>query len=349
MKTFSRILIALFALSLALPVNAQWLTLLSGSTPIVGGAPTLSSASINSAGTQLTLNWSASCTKTGSGTITISASGGASTPTYSSGSPGTAFVYGLSRTINNGETVTVSYTQPGNDIEATSGGADVATFSGSSVTNGSSVGGVTYLINEGFEGTGTPTAPVTWDVGGSPNYDYTTSPILGAQSLTEVSGDDTFVEFGTTPSTVEARFAFRFSALPSANAGIFSLYAASPTFNNVAQIGITSTGQLVAWSGHSVTQLTPSVSTMSPGTNYVIWVRSVKGTGADQILTAGFDLASSGVRPTSGNNFISTSTGDSVENVVGVEMSFDASHSLTRTVYDDVKIVGGTDTLGSYP
>lgn len=105
--------------------------------PASGGAPTLASASVNSAGTQLTLNWSASCTNGagGSGGVTISATGGASTPTYSSGSPGSAFVYTLSRTITAGETVTVSYTQPGNGIEATTGGADVASFSSQPVTN----------------------------------------------------------------------------------------------------------------------------------------------------------------------------------------------------------------------
>ena len=101
--------------------------------------PTLSSATINTAGTQLTLNWSASVTKTGSGNVTVSASGGASTPTYSSGSPGTSYVYNLSRTIDAGETVTTSYTQPGNDLEATSGGADVATYSAAAVTNNSTV------------------------------------------------------------------------------------------------------------------------------------------------------------------------------------------------------------------
>lgn len=107
-----------------------------------GGAPTLSSATINTAGTQLTLTFTASVSigAGGNGGVTLSLSGGAVTATYASGSGSNTLVYNLSRTVNSGETGTVSYTQPGNGIEATTGGADVATFSGSSVTNSSTQG-----------------------------------------------------------------------------------------------------------------------------------------------------------------------------------------------------------------
>lgn len=104
-------------------------------------APTLSSASINTAGTQLTLTWSASVTNGagGSGGTALTPSGGASTPTYSSGSGSTSYVFTLSRIIQQGETLTVAYTQPGNGFEATSDGTDVVTFSGTAVTNNSTV------------------------------------------------------------------------------------------------------------------------------------------------------------------------------------------------------------------
>jgi hypothetical protein len=104
-------------------------------------APTMSSATIGTSGTTLTLGMDETCSigAGGNGGVTLSASGGAVTATYSSGSGSSSLVYNLSRTINQGETVTVSYTQPGNGIEDTSGN-DLATFSNSAVTNNSSQG-----------------------------------------------------------------------------------------------------------------------------------------------------------------------------------------------------------------
>jgi hypothetical protein len=104
-----------------------------------GAAPTVTSTTIPTGGTTLTINLSESCTSGagGSNGVTVSASGGAVTATYSSGSGSSAYVYSLSRTIQSGETVTISYTQPGNGIEATDDDADLATFSGAAVTNNS--------------------------------------------------------------------------------------------------------------------------------------------------------------------------------------------------------------------
>ncbi len=111
-----------------------------GAFKFVGNTtPTLSSSVVPSAGTSITLTLSESCTtgSGGSGGVTISATGGAVTATYSSGSGSTAYVYSLSRTIKSNETVNVTYTQPGNGIEATVGGNDLASFSAQPVTNNS--------------------------------------------------------------------------------------------------------------------------------------------------------------------------------------------------------------------
>jgi hypothetical protein len=59
--------------------------------------------------------------------------------TYASGTGTTTLVYSLSRTIYLGETATLAYTQPlgGDGIEAVTGGDDLDSFSGLSVTNSS--------------------------------------------------------------------------------------------------------------------------------------------------------------------------------------------------------------------
>jgi hypothetical protein len=104
-------------------------------------APTVSSATIPVGGTTITLAFSeaVSVGAGGNGGFTVSLSGGAATLTYSSGSGSSSLVYTISRTVNQGETGTISYTQPGNGIEDTSGN-DLATFSNSAVTNNSSQG-----------------------------------------------------------------------------------------------------------------------------------------------------------------------------------------------------------------
>jgi len=101
-------------------------------------APEFSSASIPAAGTTISIvmDEATEFGAGGNGGVTLSASGGAVTATYSSGETTTTLVYSLSRTIGVGETVTVSYTQPGDGWEDAAGN-DVVSFSGRSVTNSS--------------------------------------------------------------------------------------------------------------------------------------------------------------------------------------------------------------------
>ena len=73
-------------------------------------------------------------------------SGGVVTMTYSSGSGSSTLVYTLSRTVVQGETGTVAWTNQANTIEDTSGN-DLATFSGFTITNSS-----TQVPITGFNG-----------------------------------------------------------------------------------------------------------------------------------------------------------------------------------------------------
>src|ERR1043165_3815865 len=117
-------------------------------------APTVSSATINSAGAQITFALSESVTfgAGGNSGFSLSLSGGAVTATYASGSGSSALVYALSRPVQEGETGTHAYTQPGNGVED-SAGNDLATYSGASVTNNSTYdpsdlgpGGVIFTV-----------------------------------------------------------------------------------------------------------------------------------------------------------------------------------------------------------
>ena len=100
--------------------------------------PAFSSASVATDGTTLTVVFGEAAVvgSGGSGGMTISVDGGgAQTATYSSGSGTTSLVYTVP-TVYSGETVTVSYTNPGDGLEDAAGN-DVATISAESVTNSS--------------------------------------------------------------------------------------------------------------------------------------------------------------------------------------------------------------------
>lgn len=99
-------------------------------------APTLLSATIASNGTTLTLGFSEPVDTTINTGFTLTPSGEAVTLTYASGSGSNSLVYTVSRAIQQEETATISYVQPGNGIEDAADN-DLASFSGSAVTNNS--------------------------------------------------------------------------------------------------------------------------------------------------------------------------------------------------------------------
>lgn len=105
----------------------------SDSTP-----PTLSSATIAANGTTFTAVFSENVNSAGSyaAGFSISASGGAATLSYSSGDGTDTIVFTVSRTINQGESVTFSYSSGTGDVEDDASNA-LASFTGTAVTNNS--------------------------------------------------------------------------------------------------------------------------------------------------------------------------------------------------------------------
>jgi hypothetical protein len=99
-------------------------------------APTFTSATIAANGTALTLGFSEPVDTTINTGFTLTASGGAATLTYASGTGTNSLIYTISRAIEQTETATIAYVQPGNGIEDVANN-DLASFSGASVTNNS--------------------------------------------------------------------------------------------------------------------------------------------------------------------------------------------------------------------
>ncbi len=161
-------------------------------------APTLTSASIPSAGTSLSIVFSeaVSIGAGGNGGFAITMSGGAVTLTYSSGSGTNTLVYTTSRTISNGETCSdFDYTQPGNGVEDAAGN-DLATFTNqqASVTNNSSQGGDVTAPTLSSLSTPTDGGSVSFvfseavSIGAGGNGGFTITLSGGACTLTYASG-----------------------------------------------------------------------------------------------------------------------------------------------------------------
>lgn len=178
-----------------------------------GGTPTLSSATIATTGKTISLVFSESVSvgAGGNGGVTVSPSVTVATATYSSGSGSNTLVYSLSNIVSSGETATVSYTQPGNGIEATTGGGDVATFSGSAVTNSSTAPAPNVWAARCEDNTSTETV-VAW---------------VGSNGAFAAAGTDT-----STQSTTDHYEGSRAFALTSFNT-IFAPSVASSGFSDL--------------------------------------------------------------------------------------------------------------------
>ncbi len=171
-------------------------------------APTLSSSTVASNGNSITLAFdeSVSVGAGGNGGFTVSLSGGACTLTYSSGSGSSSLVYTTSRTIQSGETGTISYTQPGNGIEDAAGN-DLATFTGSAITNNSTADTVAPAVTGATLIAATSlrfnfSEAVTFGAGG--NAGWTVSLSGGAATLSYASGSGTNALVYTVSRSVAA-------------------------------------------------------------------------------------------------------------------------------------------------
>lgn len=143
--------------------NRTALTDWTNLTPV---APTLTSRVISANGTTLTLTGSASLSVGAGGSggfdIDCTTAGSGITATYASGAPGTNIVYTLGSTVAAGDTCDLDYTQPGNGIEGTTGGADLASITSASVTNNSTQVASNTDTFTGADGTALATHNVNW-------------------------------------------------------------------------------------------------------------------------------------------------------------------------------------------
>lgn len=164
-------------------------------------APTLVSTTIAANGTDVTLVFSESVSVGAGGNDGWTLNNPTRVMTYSSGSGSDTLVYTVATAIQDPDVPTISYTQPGNGIEATSGGRDLDSIVNNAVTNNSTVLGV-VSITVGTDGTTVTvvmSANTSVGAGGSGGMTLNTP----TSALTYLSGAGTTSLVFTSASTIQ--------------------------------------------------------------------------------------------------------------------------------------------------
>lgn len=174
-------------------------------------APTVSSAAISSSATgvaSLVLTFSQSCSigAGGSGGMTITPSGGGATLGTPTGFPGVTGTYGVTdRYILGSESVTRTYVNPVNGIEATISGLELSGFTTAAVTNNSTV--IAYdLFNRANSGT----LGANWT-------DIAAGFGVVSNQASATSSGVVVTSYSATTPTSNCRFGLTLRTTPSAN------------------------------------------------------------------------------------------------------------------------------------
>lgn len=221
-------------------------------------------------------------------------------------------------------------------------GAGRAKANGVAITSG--VAGPTYLVQQDFEGAGYDNGETWTEAGsGTADEDYATAPapLDGSQSLrisVSSQGKNTFVALPADQGTIEVYLKAHFVSLPAAGKVFCRLRNSANA--TVASLEIAASSRITIRGGTAATT-TDSVTT---GTTYHFWLRYVKGTGANAVVTGAF--STDGTRPLSGNKFIQLTNGtvttDANNLMIGPE-----NNSTWEAIFD--KIRADDDTIGDNP
>jgi hypothetical protein len=248
-----------------------------------GSGPTVSSYAIDKSGTELTVVFSESVTvgSGGGAGVVLTLSSGTTTATYLRGSGSDTLVYSLWNPVLPSVTGTVAYTQPGDGLEATTGGDDVSSFSGDAIDANAS----TVVIFVDFEGDGYNTQPAgSWTeetaTDGTVDEDYASSPLAGSQSLflDEGTGGDvsTYIDLGTGYPDLAARVMHRIVTKPGANltnTTTFGFADSGGTSRASAKFNYTDATDAAALvAAIATTNGTPASSTFTGQTAVYLWL-----------------------------------------------------------------------------
>ncbi len=288
----------------------------------VNDAPTISSIAnqtINQDTSTGPISFTVGDVETAAGSLTVS--GSSSNPTLV---PNSNIVFGgsgSSRTVTvtpaAGQTGTATITVTVSDGSLTAAATFTLTVNSSTAP--------TYLLSEGFEGTGFENTG--WTKIGTPNADYTNTVLFGSQSLNCTGGQRIYRTFSFSNSFY-LYLKVRFITLPTYQV---LMDWRDANLNTVAEFYMN--GGTCNLSHGSVDA--NSSTTFATGTTYDLWIEWTKGTGSNGTLK--LFVATNGTKPASPQVNITTGNGGATSLfTLGPESS--GSAIFDRILVDDVAI-----------
>jgi hypothetical protein len=196
----------------------------------------------------------------------------------------------------------------------------------------------TFLINQGFEGTGFDNSEAFWYPEANADEDFSTSGLSldGSQCLeldatTTIASCRAYNAF-TRKTACYFFFKYRTKVLPTT---VSTIARIEDGFDTLAICYILSSGALYVKNGSA--SAVQTTSTLSVDTTYYIWINYASGTGVNGVATVGF--SSNGTRPTSGNNnYAECIDGTSTIGCRGINLSCERDGTNMKSYFDHVLV-----------
>jgi len=184
----------------------------------------------------------------------------------------------------------------------------------------------TYLLSEGFEGTGFENAG--WTVDGTPNADYTTTALHGAQSLNTSGAQYISRTFQNSTSF------YLYTQVRAIAWGSFTnlVYWDDAGWDSAATVWTDGINLHVTHGSASVIGTTP----LSPNTTYHVWVDWTKGTGTNGTMKV--FVATTGTKPAVADASLTTGTGGATQRLYVGPTGAGPNLIFDRLLIDDVAI-----------
>lgn len=192
--------------------------------------------------------------------------------------------------------------------------------------------GPSYLVEENFEGTGTPTG---FSSSGTPDYDSTVTVLEGAQSLAVDGADIATYTFGAAQSTLNTFVILRHGGTPGANTSLFILRDGSAVAQVTIQHRTTNVFRILNSTG---AQVGADFSVGTTAETYYAWIEYVAGSGADAVIRAYFST-----NTTKGSADVSVSNAPNTSSIANIRFV----PASGGGVFDDFK--ASTGTIGDNP
>lgn len=198
--------------------------------------------------------------------------------------------------------------------------------------------GVTYLVEENCEGTGTPAG---WTDSGTVNWDDTTAPVLQGSQQLSLDGTS-LTSYSRTDFANQTElwvyFLVRWSALSSSTGKRIVLIRPNGGGSDQCTLDLNGGPGIIRVFNGTVSQ--EAVTTVSTATKYHFWVHWKN----DGVASVGF--STTGTRPTTGNNFASVTGGDGTGN--GGRL-FVMEEGGNAAVFDRILVLQGSTPIGDNP